>query len=192
MADHATELDANESFEQSAAMFKAATGMLAPGKSEATGGQQTFTRYEVRYALWELWDKLKGWKGPQAIDAAVQGLVDAAEKAAKARDLDEIDGVLLDLDKALSIFRAGKPTLPAEVVEFPQATEEDRANGWSLNRKFLGEVKTRASEEVVSLDGIVSVEKITSLEQVECVLLAARAALLAKYTPKEQHDEPTD
>jgi len=117
MADHATELDANESFEQSAAMFKAATGMLAPGKSEATGGQQTFTRYEVRYALWELWDKLKGWKGPQAIDAAVQGLVDAAEKAAKARDLDEIDGVLLDLDKALSIFRAGKPTLPAEVVK---------------------------------------------------------------------------
>jgi len=122
----------------------------------------------------------------------VQGLVDAAEEAAKARDLDEIDGVLLDLDKALSTFRAGKPTLPAEVVEFPQATEEDRANGWSLNRKFLGEVKTRASEEVVSLDGIVSVEKITSLEQVECVLLAARAALLAKYTPKEQHDEPTD
>ena len=117
MADHATELDANESFEQSAAMFKAATGMLAPGKSEATGGQQTFTRYEVRYALWELWDKLKGWKGPQAIDAAVQGLVDAAEEAAKARDLDEIDGVLLDLDKALSIFRAGKPTLPAEVVK---------------------------------------------------------------------------
>ena len=117
MADHATELDANESFEQSAAMFKAATGMLAPGKSEATGGQQTFTRYEVRYALWELWDKLKGWKGPQAIDAAVQGLVDAAEEAAKARDLDEIDGVLLDLDKALSTFRAGKPTLPAEVVK---------------------------------------------------------------------------
>jgi len=60
----------------------------------------------------------------QAIDAALaeqgaglQGLVDAAEKAAKARDLDEIDGVLLDLDKALSIFRAGKPTLPAEVVK---------------------------------------------------------------------------
>jgi len=123
MADHATELDANESFEQSAAMFKAATGMLAPGKSEATGGQQTFTRYEVRYALWELWDKLKGWKGPQAIDAAVQGLVDAAEEAAKARDLDEIDGVLLDLDKALSIFRAGKPTLPAEVVKILREVE---------------------------------------------------------------------
>ena len=66
----------------------------------------------------------------QAIDAALaeqgaglQGLVDAAEKAAKARDLDEIDGVLLDLDKALSIFRAGKPTLPAEVVKILREVE---------------------------------------------------------------------
>jgi len=112
----------------------------------------------------------------------VQGLVDAAEEAAKARDLDEIDGVLLDLDKALSTFRAGKPIpptpLPAEVVEFPQATEEERRSGWSLGCRFLRGVRQRASKEF----GV-------SLEEVEAVLLAGQAALLAKYTTEEQDDE---
>jgi len=125
----------------------------------------------------------------QALPTDVRGLVDALEYIAQGM-WEHLPGRtwagsgMLYAEQALSTYRAGKPTLPAEVVEFPQATEEDRANGWSLNRKFLGEVKTRASEEVVSLDGIVSVEKITSLEQVECVLLAARAALLAPYTPQ--------
>ena len=86
----------------------------------------------------------------QAIDAALaeqgaglQGLVDAAEKAAKARELDEIDGVLLDLDKALSTFRAGKPTLPAEVVVKIQdcfgawwCSDGVRLNG---NKRYVGQ-----------------------------------------------------
>ena len=144
---------------------------------------------EIKETVRENWERQFTAFTQRVIDAAVaekaekvQGLVDAAEKAAKARDLDEIDGVLLDLDKALSTFRAGKPIpptpLPAEVVEFPQATEEERRSGWSLGCRFLRGVRQRASKEF----GV-------SLEEVEAVLLAGQAALLAKYTTEEQDDE---